>query len=416
MTTQIRTTHVGSLPRTPRLLGANRARMVHALDPQALAKVLTEEVSAVVERQAAAGIDVVNDGEYGHPATQAIDYGSWWTYTFERIAGIELISPSSPAIRPRAGRRVRIHLADNGAHRDWSRFPTAYTDPASGLDSIGAAPSLVPAMTGPLEYTGQDQVRRDVAALTHALDSAAKPYADGFLAAISPGSLARIANACYADDEAQLAAAAEVLRTEYRTITDAGLTVQIDAPDLAESWDQINPEPTLADYRQYTGLRVEALNYALEGIDPAQVRLHVCWGSWRGPHTTDLDFREVVDLTLAVNAAGLSFEAANARHAHEWRIWEELKLPEGKHLVPGVVTHATSVVEHPELVADRIEQFARLVGPERVLASTDCGLGGRVHAEIAWAKLDSLAQGAKFAATRLAHVRPADTRLSAAPR
>ena len=175
---------------------------------------------------------------------------------------------------------------------------------------------------------------------------------------------------------------AEALREEYRAITDVGLTVQIDAPDLAESWDQFEVEPDLQDYRRFSTVRIEALNHALEGIDPARVRYHMCWGSWHGPHSIDLGFDTIVDLALSVRANGLSFEAANARHEHEWRIWKDVELPSEKYLIPGVVSHATNVLEHPELVADRIERFASLVGPERVVASTDCGLGGRVHSHI----------------------------------
>ena len=194
---------------------------------------------------------------------------------------------------------------------------------------------------------------------------------------------------------------AEALREEYRAITDVGLTVQIDAPDLAESWDQFEVEPDLQDYRRFSTVRIEALNHALEGIDPARVRYHMCWGSWHGPHSTDLGFDTIVDLALSVRANGLSFEAANARHEHEWRIWKDVELPSEKYLIPGVVSHATNVLEHPELMADRIERFARLVGPERVVASTDCGLGGSVHPHIAWSKLESLAEGARIASGRL---------------
>ena len=192
-------------------------------------------------------------------------------------------------------------------------------------------------------------------------------------------------------------ACADVLREEYKRITDAGLTVQIDAPDIAEGWDQMNPEPSVEDYRAFSRVRIDALNHALEGINPDLVRFHVCWGSWHGPHTTDIAFKDIVDLTLLVNANGLTFEAANARHAHEWTIWRDIELPEGKYLIPGVVSHSTNVVEHPELVAQRIRQFADIVGDERVVASTDCGLGGRIYPSIAWAKLEALAEGARLA-------------------
>lgn len=191
------------------------------------------------------------------------------------------------------------------------------------------------------------------------------------------------------------------MREEYKAIIDAGLTVQLDDPSLAESWDQINPEPSLEDYLNFIQLRVEATNWALRDLPQEQIRLHVCWGSWHGPHTTDIPFADIISSVLQVNAGGYSFEAANVRHEHEWRVWEDTKLPEGKVIIPGVVSHATNVVEHPELVADRIERFARLVGRQSVIASTDCGLGGRVHPQIAVAKLEALGEGARLATKRL---------------
>lgn len=192
-----------------------------------------------------------------------------------------------------------------------------------------------------------------------------------------------------------------MLREEYRAVIDAGLILQIDDPSIAENWDQINPEPSLEDYRTFTRIRVEALNHALRGLPQDRIRFHLCWGSWHGPHTTDIEFRHIVDLMLEIDAGSYSFEAANARHEHEWTVWEDVALPEGKVIVPGVVGHATNVVEHPELVAQRIERFASVVGRERVVAATDCGLGGRIHPQIAWAKLDSLARGAEIASANL---------------
>ena len=223
----------------------------------------------------------------------------------------------------------------------------------------------------------------------------------GFLAALSPASCARLANDFYTNDEEYLYAAADAMREEYKAILDAGLTLQIDDPSLAESWDQINPEPSLEDYLKFIQLRVEATNYALRDLPADKIRLHVCWGSWHGPHTTDIGFADILDSVLQINANMISFEAGNVRHEHEWRIWETRELPEGKILIPGVVSHATNVVEHPELVADRIERFANLVGRENVIASTDCGLGGRVHPQIANAKLEALGEGARIATNRL---------------
>jgi 5-methyltetrahydropteroyltriglutamate--homocysteine methyltransferase len=210
-----------------------------------------------------------------------------------------------------------------------------------------------------------------------------------------------VANDYYRSDEELVYACADAMREEYKAIIDAGLTVQLDDPSLAESWDQINPEPSLEDYLKFIQLRVEATNWALRGLPPEQIRLHVCWGSWHGPHTTDIPFADIIGPVLQVNAGGYSFEAANVRHEHEWRVWEETKLPDGKVIIPGVVSHATNVVEHPDLVADRIVRFAGLVGRENVVASTDCGLGGRVHPQIAYAKLEALGEGARRATARL---------------
>jgi 5-methyltetrahydropteroyltriglutamate--homocysteine methyltransferase len=191
------------------------------------------------------------------------------------------------------------------------------------------------------------------------------------------------------------------MREEYKAITDAGIIVQIDDPGLPDSWDLMDPAPSLDEYRRYATVCIEALNHALRGLPEDRLRYHICWGSWHGPHTTDIPLADVVDLVLKVNAGAYSIEAGNAAHEHEWRVWETTKLPAGKVLIPGVVSHATNVVEHPQLVADRIERFANLVGRDNVVAGTDCGLGGRTHPQIAWAKLRALSEGAKVATARL---------------
>jgi 5-methyltetrahydropteroyltriglutamate--homocysteine methyltransferase len=223
----------------------------------------------------------------------------------------------------------------------------------------------------------------------------------GFMTSIAPGSASRIGNEHYASDEEFLYACADAMREEYRAILDAGLILQLDDPAIAENWDMINPAPSVDAYRRFSMIRVEALNHALRGLPTERIRFHLCWGSWHGPHVTDIPLRDIVDVMLAVNCRAYSFEAANVRHEHEWRVWQDVKLPEGRILIPGVVSHATNVVEHPQLVADRIVRFARLVGPERVIAGTDCGLGGRVHPEIAWAKLETLVEGAALASKQL---------------
>jgi 5-methyltetrahydropteroyltriglutamate--homocysteine methyltransferase len=191
------------------------------------------------------------------------------------------------------------------------------------------------------------------------------------------------------------------MREEYKAIVDAGLMLQIDDPVIADNWDQIVPEPSVEAFIRFTRPRIDALNHAIRGLPPERIRFHLCWGSWHGPHSTDIPMADIVELMLEVNAGTYSFEAANARHEHEWTLWHDVKLPDSKLIIPGVVSHATNVIEHPELVAQRIERFARAVGPERVIAGTDCGLGGRVHPQIAWAKLEALSEGAARASSRI---------------
>lgn len=221
------------------------------------------------------------------------------------------------------------------------------------------------------------------------------------MTSIAPGSASRIGNEHYQTEEELIFACAEAMREEYRAILDAGLVLQLDDPAMAENWDMINPEPSVEDYRKLAMVRVEALNHALRGFPRDRIRFHLCWGSWHGPHVTDIPLRDIVDVMLAVNCRAYSFEAGNVRHEHEWKVWREVKLPPDRILIPGVVSHATNVVEHPELVADRIVRFAQVVGGERVIAGTDCGLGGRVHPDIAWAKLAALAEGAALASRQL---------------
>jgi 5-methyltetrahydropteroyltriglutamate--homocysteine methyltransferase len=259
--------------------------------------------------------------------------------------------------------------------------------------------ALAPVCRGPITYTGHEDVARDIADMKAAM--AAAGVTDGFLNAVAPGSCARFGNEYYADDDEMLQACADAMREEYTAIIDAGLVLQLDDPCVAENWDQINPAPSVADYKRFTMKRVEALNYAIRGLPTERIRFHLCWGSWHGPHTTDIPMADIVDVLLAINAGMYSFEAANVRHEHEWKLWRDVKLPDGKRILPGMVSHSTNVVEHPELVADRICRYADAVGRENMIAATDCGLGGRVHPQIAWAKLDSLVKGAELATRRL---------------
>ena len=397
-TDHIRVTHAGSLPRTPELLAANESKEANGITPEFL-DLLETSVIDVVARQRNLGIDIPNDGEYGHAMASSVDYGAWWNYSFARLGGLEPTNvdrwADAEVHRSSPGNIVLTSFPDR---RDRQKFNDAYNDPSSGI--LAHRKSVTqPKIAGPLTYTGHDLVKSDVTNLKKGLDAAG--LSEGFVAALSPGSCARVANEYYKTDEELLYACADAMCDEYKAIIDAGLTVQLDDPSLAESWDQINPEPSLEDYLKFIQLRVEATNWALRDLPQEQIRLHVCWGSWHGPHTTDIPFADIIDSVLQIDAGAYSFEAANVRHEHEWRIWEDTKLPEGKSIIPGVVSHATNVVEHPELVADRIERFARLVGRENVIASTDCGLGGRVHPQIAIAKLEALGQGAELATKRL---------------
>ena len=393
---RVRTTHVGSLPRTPQLLEANEKRHAGTISDEDFAAVLAEAADEVVAKQAAIGLDIVNEGEYGHITSGKVDYGAWWNYSFSRLGGLELTDEDrwedTSDIRSEPG---KIRLTSFTHRRDWSRFSDAYTDPTSGI-LANRAHVKNPKIVAPLTYIGQDAVATDIRLLLHGLERAGKPASDGFLAALSPGSCARIANDYYATDEEVVWACADALKEEYKAITDAGLTVQIDDPSIAEAWDQIQPEPTVEDYRDFIQIRIDALNHALEGIPREQVRFHVCWGSWHGPHTTDIPLKNIVDKVLQVHAGAITFEAANARHEHEWTVWRDIDIPDDRVLIPGMVSHSTNVVEHPELVAQRIRHFTNIVGKDRVIASTDCGLGGRIHRDIAWAKLETLVAGAKL--------------------
>jgi 5-methyltetrahydropteroyltriglutamate--homocysteine methyltransferase len=242
-------------------------------------------------------------------------------------------------------------------------------------------------------------VRTDLANFKAALANVTAQ--EGFITAVAPGSFARRQNRYYGSDEAFLEALAEALREEYKAIIEAGFVLQLDDPGLPDTWDMANPEPNVADYQKFAMLRVEALNHALRELPEDRIRYHICWGSWHGPHTTDLPLKNIVDVLLQVRAVAFSIEAGNVRHEHEWKVWRNVKLPEGKILIPGVVSHATNVVEHPEVVADRILNFARVAGRENVIGGTDCGLGGRIHPQLVWAKLEALVAGAKLATKEL---------------
>jgi 5-methyltetrahydropteroyltriglutamate--homocysteine methyltransferase len=380
---RILTTHVGSLVRPPGLVELMRAKESdQAYDQEELAARVRTAVRDVVQQQVEAGVDIPSDGEYGKP--------SFSGYVNERLSGFER-RPRDPNESP---------LLNWGRDRQLFReFYEAY-DQATG--SASGAPVVC---TGPIAYQGQAAVQRDIDTFKAAL--AREHVEEAFIPAVAPGTIElQRRNEYYPTDEAYLFAIAEAMREEYRAIVDAGFLLQIDDPRVVTQYGMPDPAPSTADYRKFAEQRVEALNHALVGIPPDRVRYHLCWGSWHGPHVTDVPLRDIVDIVLRVQAGAYCVEAANPRHEHEWQVWEETKLPEGKILIPGVVAHTTNIVEHPELIAWRLTTYARLVGKENVMAGTDCGFSQgaftpRVHPSIMWAKLKALAEGAALATTRL---------------
>ena len=387
-TERILTTHVGSLIRPAPLLPFIRAKQTgEPYDERAYAECLASSVAEVVRQQAAAGIDIPSDGEFG----KAI---SWSQYALERLSGFER-RPAKPGASRFARGADRTRFAEFYAELDAASGP-----PATAGASVGEAVCVAP-----IRYTGQAELGLDIANFKAALERAG--VAEGFLPVAAPASvIPDRRNEHYKSDEEMLAAIAGAMRTEYRTIVDAGLLVQLDDARAAVTYDRMVPPSSFADYRRWLAQQVEVLNAATDGLPEEKIRYHVCWGSWPGPHTSDVALKDIVDLVLRVRAGAYLIEGANPRHEHEWRVWEKAKLPQGSVLIPGVISHATNVVEHPELVAERIVRFARLVGRENVLAGTDCGFAQgpfhrRVHPSIMWAKLEALAEGARLASKEL---------------
>jgi len=404
MANRILTTHVGSLPRPEKLIAFTHQRTVgEKFDEAAFERELKDAVVDVVRRQKAAGVDLVNDGELGHTMGWAYDYGSWWSYVVRRLAGVEAVEIGlwKKPLSPIKGLAPNDFVLGNWAdRRDWNKFHEAYMDPHSGF---GLPEQFMthysPVVTGPIKYKGQEAIQRDIANLKAGLKAAG--IEGGWMNSVAPASCSRFASEYYKTEEELMYACADAMREEYKAIIDAGLSLQLDDPAIGESWDQSKEEPSVEGYRRYTKLCLDALNHAIRGLPADRIRFHLCWGSWHGPHSTDIPMKHLVDLMLGVNAGAYSFEAANVRHEHEWKLWKDVKLPAGKVLMPGVVSHSTNLIEHPEIVADRIVHYAEAVGRENVVASTDCGLGGRVHPQIAWTKLEALSQGAKLATKRL---------------
>ena len=372
-TDRILTTHAGSLPRPPDLRDLVMAKSRgEKIDQAALDARLKSAVAEVVRQQAACGLDSVNDGE--------LSKSNFTDYCRTRMAGF-VQRPASAARRLEITARDATKFADYFAANPRARFPGAPT---------------IPVCVEPLRYVGQADLKRDIDNFKAAL--AGVKVEESFLPANTPGTIEHwMANEHYKSDEAFVYAIADVMHEEYKTIVDAGLLLQIDDPDLPDGWNCL-PGMSVADYRKYAGMRVEALNHALKGIPKEKVRLHVCWGSFHGPHHDDIPLKDIVDLILGVNAGSFSIEASNPCHEHEWRVFEQVKLPQGATLVPGVIGHCTDFIEHPDLVAERLVRYAKLVGRENVLAGTDCGIGTRVgHASICWAKFEAMAEGARRA-------------------
>ncbi len=376
--TRILTTHVGSLIRPPELVELGKAARENPQGERRYRDALGRATEDVVRRQVDAGVDVVNDGEYGK--------SSWANYVLERLTGFEA-RPDRLFDAVWLGRdriRFREFMKEN--------YPRGAT----------SVPGHV--CVSPITYTGLESIRRNIADLKTAL--AAGGASEGFLTAVAPASTGYDAvNEYYASDRDYVFAIAEALREEYLEIVNAGLILQVDDAVLANMYDELVQESP-ARYRAWAEVRIDALNHALRDIPEEKVRYHICFGSWHVPHMADAALDDIVDLMLRVKAGAYSIEAANARHEHEWRVWQKVKLPAGRILIPGVVTHHTTTVEHPRLVADRIVRFAGLVGRENVIAGTDCGFAQlegikRVHPQVMWAKLEALAEGARIASREL---------------
>jgi 5-methyltetrahydropteroyltriglutamate--homocysteine methyltransferase len=374
---RILTTHAGSLPRPPELLDLVKSGDAAALEQTGNAQSLRTAVSDIVRRQAALGIDVIDDGEYGKP--------SFVSYINERLGGYEVDTRAGPRNQWLSSREGRS-------------FPEFYaqTHPAS------THPHMV--CTGPITYKGHAQLKRDIDNLKAALKGVT--VEEVFMPAISPSNIEDWQkNAYYKSQEDYVFAIAEAMREEYRAIVDAGFLVQIDDPRLV-TYYIIHPEASIADCRKWAELRIAALNHALRDIPPEKIRFHTCYGINMGPRIHDMELKDIVDLILTIRAGAYSFEAANPRHEHEWKVWKNVKLPDGKILIPGVISHSTILVEHPELVADRIIRYAEIVGRENVIAGSDCGFATfagskEIHPSIVWAKFKALSDGAQIASKQL---------------
>jgi 5-methyltetrahydropteroyltriglutamate--homocysteine methyltransferase len=373
MSVKIRTTHVGSLPGPP---GFDAAADLSSAQ-------LHDAVAWVVGQQRAIGLDIINEGEL----TKG---GDWLAFMDARLGGFEP--------RPRPATSIVGQGRDREEFADFYRWASERQSLFYTADGRMQTTRRYLVCTGPITYTGAASLEREIATLRELT----RTPAECFLTSTAPASLEPYrGNEFYRDERDFLWALAEALRVEYETIARAGFLLQVDDAWLVALWDRIGIRMGLAEFRKRCGERVAALNHALAKVPEEQIRYHLCWGSWHGPHAYDIPLNDVVDIMLRVKARYYSFEAANVRHQHEHTVWQETRLPAGKIILPGVVTHSTDLIEHAQLVCERILRFASLVGPQNVIASTDCGFGGRTHPQIAWAKLKALCEGAALASEAL---------------
>jgi len=379
----ILTTHVGSLIRPPRLQELLRAKQKgEGFDQASYDQCLTKSVADVVQAQADTGIDVVSDGEFGKSI-------SWSQYVLDRLSGFER-RPFKPG----------ANVFQRGADR--TRFAEFYAE----LDSReGVATNMDSVCVGPITYTGQQELQRDIDNFKAALKSV--NVAEAFMPVAAPASvIPDRKNEYYKSEEELIRAIGAAMHTEYKMIVDAGFILQLDDARAATTYDRMVPPASFEEYRKWVALHMEVLNDAIQGLPPERIRYHVCWGSWPGPHVSDVPLKDIVDLSLSVKVGAYVIEGANPRHEHEWVVWKDVKMPDGRLLIPGVISHATNVVEHPELVAERIVRLARLLGRDNVIAGTDCGFAQgpfhrRVHPTVMWAKLEALVEGARLASKEL---------------
>ncbi len=377
-TERILVTHAGSLARPKDLMEMLLARNDgKPYDREALPERLRSAVAEVAQKQIECGVDIVNDGELGK--------SNFSRYARERLSGF-VERPAGPDFKP-----------TSIFGRDMIEFPDYFN--RGGRTSIGHH-SRVFYCAEPLKYVGHDEVKADIENLKAALHG--KQFEEAFLPAIAPGTMEHwMKNEYYPTEEAYLFAIADAMHEEYKAIVNAGFVLQIDDPDLADAW-QMFPQMSVADYRKYQEMRIDALNHGLRDLPIDRVRFHMCWGSYHGPHKYDIPLKDIVDIVLKVRAGAYSIEASNPCHEHEWRVWEDVKLPDGKILIPGVVGHYSDFIEHPQAIADRLVRYAKIMGRENVIAGTDCGIGSRVgHPQVGWAKFQAMAEGARLATKQL---------------